>query len=854
MNGSLPTWMERWFGLADRPGMGTAWRLEGQWPWPAWATLLAFAALLAIIFCVYLRESRRVSRGFRLMLAALRLCQIALVLAMAAQLQLLLQRTGLPFVVVIVDDTRSMNTVDRYDDASLRKSFEARVTTALSPSAKLSRWNLARALFTENGGAILNGLAEDHKLRFYFLSDFRKSRRDDVPGIVAELKSAEATGDSTRLGTAVRAAMDELRGTTPAAVVVASDGINTEGPGLLDAAAYVRHQGVPMFLVGIGSDHAARSLTLSDLEVEDTVFVNDLVQFRFRLTANGFQGKTVGIVVKRNASVTGGAEKKNEIVARADVAVSADGRPQQVTIPYRPAQPGQFAFTIEIEPTTSNAGRGQNTEQEPPQSAGTGDPAKGEAASASDESALISPPLSRSLRVSDEKIRVLLVDGSPRYEYRLLQNMLGRDSTIELHTLLQNADKEIGEDDKLKSLSAFPLLRGHSVRPDDPLRPDDLAYYDVVIFGDVNPSLLSPAALENLADYVDRPEHGHALVLIAGPEFMPKAYANTPLARLMPFDPAAVRVPEPNKLLSDGFPTQPTKLGLADSAMQLEDSPENLQSRWKKLPPLYWMAEVSDLKPAARVLAENPSRSGLDGKRLPLIILQYVGGGGRVLFHATDETYRWRRSVGDLYFARYWVQMLRFLARSKLADHSQSVKLTTDRRDYRLGDPVRIQAYFPDIRTAPLDDAGVTIALLQTGRETEKVRPSRDSRAVGSADRGRFAAVISNLPPGEYHAKMITPTLPPDVPAADFVIAPPETELTRVQMDAAAMQQAASMTNGKYYAFQDAARLPADLPGGRQVPVENLPSVPLWNRWPVLLLFLVLLITEWLLRKRAGMV
>jgi hypothetical protein len=228
-----------------------------------------------------------------------------------------------------------------------------------------------------------------------------------------------------------------------------------------------------------------------------------------------------------------------------------------------------------------------------------------------------------------------------------------------------------------------------------------------------------------------------------------------------------------------------------------------------------------------------------------------VGGGGRVLFHATDETYRWRRRMGDLYFARYWVQMLRFLSRSKLADRGQSVRLTTDRRDYRPGDPVRVQAYFPDARTAPLDDGGVTIALEQTGRETEKVQLRRDSQ---TGDRGRFEAVLSNLPAGGYHAKIIAPTVPSDVPVADFVVAPPQSELSRVQMDAVAMQQAAAITKGKYYAFQDAAQLPTDLPGGRQVPVENLPSVPLWNRWPVLLSFLGMLITEWLLRKRAGMV
>ena len=32
---------------------------------------------------------------------------------------------------------------------------------------------------------------------------------------------------------------------------------------------------------------------------------------------------------------------------------------------------------------------------------------------------------------------------------------------------------------------------------------------------------------------------GGALVLVAGPNFMPQAYRDTPLARLMPFDPAS---------------------------------------------------------------------------------------------------------------------------------------------------------------------------------------------------------------------------------------------------------------------------------------------------------------------------
>ena len=203
------------------------------------------------------------------------------------------------------------------------------------------------------------------------------------------------------------------------------------------------------------------------------------------------------------------------------------------------------------------------------------------------------------------------------------------------------------------------------------------------------------------------------------------------------------------------------------------------------------MTEVSDLKPSARVLAEHPTRNGPDGKRLPLIIMQYVGGGGKVLFHATDETYRWRRRVGDLYFARYWVQTLRFLTRSKLAEGDRSARLSTDRRDYPLGDPVRMQVHFSDERLAPLDDNGVTVELEQVGRQTQKVQLHRTETG-----RGHFEAVLNNLPAGGYHAKLISPPLPGQVSAADFVVAPPQTELARVQMDATEMRQAAEADQG----------------------------------------------------------
>ncbi len=78
--------------------------------------------------------------------------------------------------------------------------------------------------------------------------------------------------------------------------------------------------------------------------------------------------------------------------------------------------------------------------------------------------------------------------------------------------------------------------------------------------------------------------------------------------------------------------------------------------------------------------------------------------------------------------------------------------------------------------------------------------------------------------------------------------------MVRLQVNPAEMQQAAEVTKGGYYTYKDVSRLIDDLPAGRQVPVESLPPVPLWNRWPLLALLLTLLIGEWWLRKWKGMV
>lgn len=791
MSSPVPSWIERLLGISAGSGEGTAWGLEHSWRWPAWITLLIVILAVVVVVATYLHEGRRMKGWFRALLASIRLALVAIALLMLAQLVLSLKRTGLPYVAILLDDSLSMTVADRYPEPT-RTHLESRVRGA--GFDQLTRWNLARTLLVEDDAALMAGIAQDYRLRFYYLSGPRAAASAGEP-LAAEVRSAQAAGDSTRLGSAIQAVLDELRGNAPAAVVLLTDGINTEGPGLVEAAAQARRRSVPLYLVGLGLDQPVRDVKLSDLLVDDVVFLGDVVFFEARLSASGYQGRSVQVVLRR--------EDRQEVLAKADITLGPDGQSQPVRLAYRPGEAGEFRYVVEAGPLQGELQTRNNRQQ-------------------------------KTVRVRKEKIRVLLVEGEPRFEYRYLRNLLAREPTIELKTVLEHADPEHAEQDSA-ALRNFPVRR------------EELSRYDVVILGDVDPGSLSATIWQNLADFVGQPGKGGALVCIAGPRFMPAAYRDTPLAGLLPVNPATVRAPAADRLLAEGFVVRPTDLGLDSPALQLADAPAENAAVWGRLAPLYWMLEAAEWKPGARVLAVNPARLGPDGQPLPVIVMHYVGA-GKVLFHATDETWRWRFRVGDLCFARYWVQTIRALARSKLADAEAAASLTTDRREYRHGEPVRLRLRFHDDRLAPAEDDGASVVLEYPDGKSQRLTLRR-----GMGGRGVFEGTLEGPPVGSYHAWVASPQRTGPAPAADFTVLPPPGEFARIEADIPQMQRAAEMTRGRFYSFATADRLRYELPEGRQVPIESLPPRPLWNAWPVLAAFLVLLIGEWALRKLGGL-
>lgn len=798
MSGSVPTWLTEWLGVPAGAGdEGASWRIDLAWPWPPWATvLLLLAAITWVAFC-YVHESSTAGTRVRALLATLRLAAVALLLVMLTQATLTLGRTGPPTMALVVDRSASMSITDRYDDANLARLRERCSAASLGEPTRL---NLAKLLLLEpdTEGSLLELLTENYSLQTFFVDDGIQRMSDgEASNLAADVRGLATNGSgsgATRLGDAVRQVADDTRGASPAGVVILSDGVVTAGVSLADAAEEARTRGVPLFVVGLGSDSPTRDIELTSVLVDDAVFIDDLVAINVEVKATGLEGETARVVLRR--------EGESQPLAERSVTLGSDGVPQTVFLTHRPTAAGELAYTIEVEPRDEETNRDNNRQR-------------------------------RIVSVRDEKIRVLLMFGYPDYEFRFIKSLLERDSTVDLATFLQDADPEFVEQDRT-AVRALPVLR------------EELFQYDVLIIGDVDPRLTPRSLWPEVRAFVA--EKGGGVVFVAGPRFLPWLYGDVPdVAALVPIGIDALAsagdvVPDD---VARGFQVRPTPLGLRLPPLQLGDTPSVTEQIWRELAPLYWMVEVERLKPAAQVLAEHPTHTTRNGRRLPVIVSQYFGA-GKVWFHATDSTWRWRIGVGDTYFARYWVQTIRYLARGKLAGGS-GAEISTDRREYQTGETVSVRLRFRDPRLSPADDQAMII-VDSPGRASRRVPLRRSVTADGV-----FDAELADLRPGQYEILLTEPTVPGAVPTGQFTVVTPVGEMTRTRMDRAALAAAAETTHGEFYTIADADRLANELPRGRRVPIANLAPLSLWNRWWLLVPFLALLIAEWILRKRVGM-
>lgn len=782
-----------WLSLTSATLANTEAELESVAPWGPGITIILVMAAALFCFFIYTKEKTDSANAQKLIPAILRFSLLCLTLWMMYGFLRRPFRTDLPDLLVVVDDSRSMSTVDAITDdaeASERKQLMDKLQLTTT-----SRLHQAQAILLRDDAKLLRELAGNYNVRIATLQSAGLEASQDVESMQAAVRAMEANQISSSLGATLRRLLQQRRGRPIAAVLYFTDGITTDGPPLSRVALEAKTRDAPLHIVALGSDRPPKDVGLRDLLVDDVVFVGDWITFDFTLTAPGYDGETVNVTLH--------ADNGDEIASEEVVISDVDGD-QFVRLTYQAPEEGEFEFTLEVPSLKGEATVENNT-------------------------------LIANIEVRNETTNVLLVHGYPNYEYRYLKTLLerrhGRSADalvpISLDVFLQESDPNYADIDE-SMLRRFPTRA-------------ELFDYDVCIFADVNPTLLGATALENLRDFVK--ERGRGLAVIAGPRHLPSHYADTPLEELLPFDPRTTTAPPADLPLVTGYQPRLTALGRRLPAMQLSTDVSTNHQHWEELPELYWLLEVNNLSPGVRVLLEHPLKTNNSGQHLPITMVMFVGA-GKVWFHGTDESWRWRIAAGDKWFARYWIQVIRYLSRHKLGQGRQ-VELTSDRESYRRGDAVTLQASFFDGPVRSTD--AVTVILEQRNRGQRSILLRRHA-----ADRGIFTATLSDLTVGRFHGWIAEPSTVPQA-STDFNVEPPDSEATLIEMDIDDLRTAAQASGGRLYTYNDANKLFKSLPPGKRVRIESLTPISVWNTWKTASLFLALLITEWVLRRRMGL-
>ncbi|MEN9361277.1 MAG: hypothetical protein RL095_2812 [Verrucomicrobiota bacterium] len=566
------------------------------------------------------------------------------------------------------------------------------------------------------------------------------------------------------------------------AILLLSDGDWNSGKDPSDAAMAARTQGVPVFTVPCGAEKFQPDLILERVEAPGFGLVNEKIQIPFRV---------------RNVS---GREYRGRATLRSRQGVNltrdlvlADGESASESFIWQPGFEGRFNFALEISGIPGEF-RADNNRSE------------------------FSVPVRREL------IKVLVVESTPRWEYRFLRNALMRDPGVQVSTLLlhQQGMKVGGGPGYLGS---FPRTR------------DELSQYDVVFLGDVGAGAggLGDEQIQSLRGLVEK--LGSGLVLIPGLSGSQASLEKTALGDIMPIVYDSKR-PGGNAYSTPSM-LRLSALGEEHLLTYLADTGSN-NSLWKSLPGFHWSAAVDRAKLGSQILASHAS------DKTPLLVTRPAGN-GQVLFLGTDSAWRWRRGVEDLYHYRFWGQVVRWMASRRHSSSSEHCRLFLSPERPAQGDQVDVQATLFFGGGVPCSGAETQLRVIPpAGPEISQ------QMQEGEGGWGVYRTQFTPDQPGQWKVILTCPSNN-ITHELRFDVAGAELEKIGVPARPSVMKEISRISGGETLFLEGGAKTLAKL-------AAMPPPQPEELRWRLLnqiwwgLLIVGIFAAYWLLRKRFGLI
>jgi hypothetical protein len=259
--------------------------------------------------------------------------------------------------------------------------------------------------------------------------------------------------------------------------------------------------------------------------------------------------------------------------------------------------------------------------------------------------------------------------------------------------------------------------------------------------------------------------------------------------------------------------------------------------------------------------SSKPARDGaLIEDWYPLVTTSRFGQ-GRVIALASDETWRWRFEVADLYHQRFWNQMATWCMRPPFAVSNDYLSIDAGSRVYSPSEPVVLRARLLDDNQLPLQNGSVRAVLEQAGAPLARIDlvEQQDSGGIYRGEYGDLSRLVQSDrydPGSEVIVRIEASGVPLEAlkPQTSFLIDQSlDLESIRVACDEVKLATIASKTKAETLRMESLDKL-EDLLLAHKRGSLRFQRISLADSMAWFVSVMILLALEWTLRKRFGLV
>jgi urease gamma subunit len=551
-----------------------------------------------------------------------------------------------------------------------------------------------------------------------------------------------------------------------ASLTIISDGVITDGSSPVYSAEKL---GVPVLTVAIGDSSKRKDVEIRNVLFNEFVYSETPALISATIVNNGFDGQTV------NASLFDG----NSLIEQQQIVLDASGV-NTVNFTYTPKQSGEKKLSVRINNLNGESSTANN----------------------------FYPFF---LNVRNNKIRILIVSGSPSPDLTFIKNALQSEKNFQVNTLTQVSSSNFIEINAIQKIDSADVIFLLSF----PTKETSQEIYNHIKTKILNKNIPFFLMISNSTDIQKLSQISTELPVVI------------------------------QSLRGDYLNAQPD-LNSDETSNPIISSNINLND-WNNLPPVLYTAGNISPKAESKVL----SYIKVDNNRLkqPLIISRNFASKRSVCFVGKDF-WKWKLQTATKGLQLYDNLIINTAKWLSVTDEQKQFIVKTLRKFYSSGDDVEFIAELYDEALNPINQADINI----------KVKSDKDESELNltSLGNGLYEGKIKILKSGDYNynAEVKLDGKLYKKASGSFNVGDIDIEMIDSRMNYEFLNDLALRTGGKLFFPENPGELINQIKEQiKKVSDEKVveSQLKLWSNEWMLVIVILFFSLEWFIRKQSGM-